>query len=133
MTMIAVVMNGDELVENVEVSVYANGELCGFSGETVRDSKHFITIGGENDDVLTFVVTTPEGDFYLSQTDVFQANAMRGSLAKPVVLQLGEATGIGTANAPSSTGNYYDLQGRKVEDVHKKGVYINLHKKVVVK
>lgn len=44
MTMVAVVMDGDELVENAVVSVYANGELCGFSGEAMSDSKHFLTI-----------------------------------------------------------------------------------------
>ena len=36
MTMIAVVMDGDELVENAQVSVYSGTELRAFSGEAIR-------------------------------------------------------------------------------------------------
>lgn len=135
MTMVAVVMDGDELIENAQVSVYANAELCGFSGEPVRDSKHFVTIGGEKDDLLTFVVTLSDGrEFVLSTSKVFEANAMLGSFNKPVVLQLNEATGIeDTEFVIRNSQSMYDLLGRKVEDIHKKGVYINQHKKVVVK
>ena len=102
MTMIAVVMNGDELVEDAQVSVYANGELCGFSGEAISAKSsetvaHFITIGGENNDVLTFVVSTEEGDYVVATNEVFKADAQRGTMAQPVVLQLGEATSIDMA------------------------------------
>ena len=136
MTMVAVVMNGDEIVENAQVSVYANGELCGFSGKPVSDSKHFLTIGGENPDMLTFVVTLSDGkEFVFATSKLFEANAMLGSLDKPVVLQLlNEATGIeDTEFVIRNSQPVYDLQGRKVQDVHKKGVYINQHKKVVIK
>lgn len=135
MTMIAVVMNGDELVENAEVSVYAGTELRGQSTEAVKDGKHFLTIGGKSgeDDVLTFVVTTGESTYYLNQTELFHANAMMGSMAQPYVLQLGGTTGV-NAIEYAPVDNYYDLQGRKVENAHmRKGVYINQSKKVVVK
>ena len=135
MTMIAVVMNGDELVENAEVSVYAGTELRGQSTEVVKDGKHFLTIGGKSgeDDVLTFVVTTGESTYYLNQTELFHANAMMGSMAQPYVLQLGGTTGV-NAIEYAPVDNYYDLQGRKVENAHmRKGVYINQSKKVVVK
>ena len=137
MTMIAVVMNGDELVENAEVSVYAGTELRGQSTEAVKDGKHFLTIGGKSgeDDVLTFVVTTGESTYYLNQTELFHANAMMGSMAQPYVLQLGGTTGVDAIdNSQLTIDNYYDLQGRKVENAHmRKGVYINQSKKVVVK
>ncbi|MBR4898106.1 MAG: hypothetical protein IKZ48_04900 [Prevotella sp.] len=135
MTMIAVVMNGDEMVENAEVSVYAGTELRGQSTAPVKDGKHFLTIGGKSgeDDVLTFVVTAGESTYYLNQTELFHANAMMGTMAQPYVLQLGGTTGVNAVEyAP--VDNYYDLQGRKVENAHmRKGVYINQNKKVVVK
>ena len=96
MTMIAVVMNGDEVVENAQVSVFANTELRGYSAETVRDGRHFLTIGGQGGqtDILTFVVETEDEVFSLPYYEVFVADAQRGSMAQPVVLQLSEATGI---------------------------------------
>jgi hypothetical protein len=134
MTMIAVVMNGDEVVENAQVSVYANGELRAFSGEAIRVNQceseanntdrvnpcqsvaHFLTIGGEDADMLTFVVETEDGEFMLSQTDVFAANALRGTLAKPVVLQLAEATGIDMAvnGVDIKSIQLFDASGRLV-------------------
>lgn len=97
MTMIAVVMDGDKVVENAEVNVYAGTELRGFSAAAVRDSRHFITIGGEDAQMLTYVVKTAEGEYQLQQADIFQANAMKGTMAQPYVLQLNETTGIDTA------------------------------------
>jgi hypothetical protein len=47
--------------------------------------------------MLTFVVETPEGEYMLSQTETFKADAQRGTMAEPVVLQLSEATGIDMA------------------------------------
>ena len=41
-------MNGDEIVENAEVSVFAGAELCGLTTKAVKDGKHFLTIGGED-------------------------------------------------------------------------------------
>lgn len=99
MTMIAVVMDGDELVENAEVSVYAGTELRGQSTAAISNGKHFITIGGENADVLTYVVKTAEGEYQLQQADIFQKDAMKGSMAQPYVLQLAETTAIDMAHA----------------------------------
>ena len=86
--------------------------------------------------MLTFVVTLSDGkEFVFATSKLFEANAMLGSLDKPVVLQLlNEATGIeDTEFVIRNSQPVYDLQGRKVQDVHKKGVYINQHKKVVIK
>ena len=136
MTMIAVVMNGDEPVENAEVSVYAGTELCGQSAEAVRNGKHFITIGGTKGEasVLNFVVRTDDGEFFLQQSDLFQADAVRGTMAQPYVLQLGDALGIDHLTNNAAGQQLYDLQGRKVTDAQvKKGVYITNRQKVIVK
>ena len=99
MTMIAVVMDGDKMVEDAEVSVYAGAELRGLSTAAISNGKHFITIGGENAEVLTYVVKTTEGEYQLQQADIFQKDMVKGSVAQPYVLQLREATGIDLINS----------------------------------
>ena len=99
MTMIAVVMDGDKMVEDAEVSVYAGAELRGLSTAAISNGKHFITIGGENAEVLTYVVKTAEGEYQLQQADIFQKDMAKGSVAQPYVLQLSEATGISLINS----------------------------------
>ena len=139
--MIAVVKDGERVIEDAVVSVYVGNELRGQSTALSLNGNsegvlHFLTIGGNVEgDVLTFVVSTSEGDHYLTQTDVFQANAMRGTMAQPVVLQLNGTTGIDAIdNSQLTIDNYYDLQGRKVNSANmSKGVYINRHQKKVVK
>lgn len=136
MIMVAVVMNGDEMVENAEVSVYAGTELCGQSTEAVLNGKHFVTIGGTKGEanVLNFVVRTDDGEFFLQQSDLFQADAVRGTIVQPYVLQLSDAMGVEHLTTNAAGQQLYDLQGRKVTDAHvKKGVYINNRQKVIVK
>ena len=143
MTMIAVVMDGDELVENAQVSVYSGAELRAFSGEAIRinlseteaisgeanrikpceTEAHFLTIGGNGEaETLTFVVTTEDGEYMLSQTMTFQTDAMKGSLAQPYVLQLGGTTAIDLATGGMGVKSVqlYDNAGRLVRsDVQK--------------
>ena len=114
MTMIAVVMNGDELVEESQVSVYAGTELRGLSTTPVVDGRHFLTVGGTGGqaDVLTFVVTLDDQEYYLQQTETFQADALKGTLDEPYVLQMGEATNIAQlASAELKTLRVYDTNG----------------------
>ena len=114
MTMIAVVMNGDELVEEAQVSVYAGTELRGLSTTPVVDGRHFLTIGGTGGqaDVLTFVVTLDDQEYYLQQTETFQADALKGTLDEPYVLQMGEATNMAQlSNAQLKTLRVYDTNG----------------------
>ena len=121
MTMIAVVMQDDEIVEDAQVSVYANRELRAFSAEAVANNRHFLTIGGQDGDhdILTFVVTTAEGDFMVANNETFVANAMRGTTTQPVVLQLREATGIDSAVSGMSIKSIqlFDSTGRLVRSI----------------
>ena len=114
MTMIAVVMNGDEIVENAEVSVFAGAELCGLSTATVN-GKHFLTIGGEGAELLTYVVKTAEGEYLLQQSDIFQKDVMKGSMAQPYVLQLAETTAIDMAQMSNIKSiQLIDASGRTI-------------------
>ena len=110
MTMIAVVMDGDELVENAEVSVYAGTDLRGLSTATIS-GKHFITIGGEGAEMLTYVVKTADGEYMLQQNDVFQKDVMKGSMAQPYVLQLAETTAIDMAQLSSDIKSIQLIDG----------------------
>ena len=109
------------------MSVYCVTELRGLSTGAVRDGRHFLTIGGNAGvaDVLTFVITTAAGDFAAtvsaptvaggstaSSTETFQADALRGSMSQPVVLQLGEPTGIATMGMGIKSIQLYDGTGR---------------------
>ena len=114
MTMIAVVKNGNEVVADAQVSVYAGTELRGLSTTPVVDGRHFLTVGGTGGqaDVLTFVVTLDDQEYYLQQTETFQADALKGTLDEPYVLQLGEATNIAQlSNAQLKTLRVYDTNG----------------------
>ena len=119
MTMVAVVMNGDDVVENATVSVYAGTELRGQSSQAVLDDMHFVTIGGSNGvaDVLTYVVTTDDGQSYvLRNSDMFVADAQMGTVQQPYVLQIGKATDIDLARGDLEVEKVvlYDGSGRMV-------------------
>jgi len=114
MTMIAVVKNGEELVEEAQVSVYAGTELRGLSTAPVADGRHFLTIGGTGGvaDMLTFVVTIDGQEYYLMQTETFQADALKGTMEQPYVLQTSEATGLSMPLATNlKTIRIYDTNG----------------------
>ena len=49
------------------------------------------------------------------------------------ILFTGETTGIATATRTEATGDLYDLNGRKVLNPTRKGIYIQNGKKVVIK
>jgi hypothetical protein len=117
--MVAVVMNGDDVVENATVSVYAGTELRGQSSQAVLDDMHFVTIGGSNGvaDVLTYVVTTDDGQSYvLRNSDMFVADAQMGTVQQPYVLQIGKATDIDLACGDLEVEKVvlYDGSGRMV-------------------
>jgi hypothetical protein len=42
-------------------------------------------------------------------------------------------TGIGSISAPARSGDIYDLQGRKLQTLPQKGMYIMNGKKILVK
>ncbi len=58
-------------------------------------------------DMLTFVVKCAEGEFFLTQTEQFKANANKGTVAAPYVLQLDESTSIANALKGMPAGVYF--------------------------
>lgn len=131
MTVIARVVDGENIVEDAEVSVWSGGELRGRSRQAVTDDLHFVTIAGDSDThVLRFVISRNGKDYLLTQTMIYDNDAVEGTLTSPYLLQLGDATGI---DAVFSEGveSIYDLTGRRIDTIRQKGVYIvNGQKKV---
>lgn len=94
MTIIAEIKDGEFVVDNATVSVYADGRLCGRSSAPVIGSKHFVTIGGNSKSMLTFVIETPSTTKQISQMLTFSADAHLGTVDQPYVLQMSGATVI---------------------------------------
>lgn len=131
MTVIARVVDGENIVEDAEVSVWSEGELRGWSRQAVTDDLHFVTIAGDSDTrLLRFVITLDGNDYLLTQTMTYDNDAVEGSLASPYLLQLGDATGIDAVFSEGAE-SIYDLAGRRIGTIRQNGVYIaNGQKKV---
>lgn len=102
MTMIAVVKENGEIVDNAQISVYAGEERRGFSAQPVHDGRHFITIGGAQgeEENLSFIVTLPDGRMaWVPVRYTFNADAHYGSMAEPVLLVIGSTQDKETHNA----------------------------------
>ena len=89
MNVIAYVKDGDDIVENAKIEVFADNVLRGVSNQSVIDNKHFLTIHGDSsNDVLSFKVTI-DGDVYeISNVMSFNDDAVVGTLDNPYILQI---------------------------------------------
>ena len=91
MNVIAIVKNGDDVVENAVIEVFAADAIRGMSEQSIVDDKHFLTIYGDTSaDSLGFNVTV---DGYVYETGnmlCFAEDAVFGSLENPYVIQIGD-------------------------------------------
>ncbi len=132
MTMLAVVMSGATVVEDAQVSVFANGEWRGASTQALRDGIHFLTVGGEAGDKepLTFIVTLENGHTAAIPSDLFfEADAHYGTMIQPVIIRLDSPTALDNTGAETAqpqkvlyrgmlyiirNGELYDATGKKL-------------------
>ncbi len=132
MTMLAVVMSGATVVEDAQVSVFANGERRGSSTQALRDGIHFLTVGGEAGDKepLTFIITLENGHTAAIPSDLFfEADAHYGSMLQPVIIRLDSPTALDNTGAETTqpqkvlyrgmlyiirNGEIYDATGKKL-------------------
>lgn len=122
MTMIAVVMDGSRRISNAQVSVFAGDELRGLSSKAVIDDTHFLTIGGQSGqtELLQFVVQTDDGEYLLTQKQTFVADAQMGSIDKPHMLQLSQATPVRNLTSGNQIESIciYDASGALVRRIN---------------
>lgn len=135
MNMIAVVKDGDIVLENAQIIAYVDGEERGFSETSLKDGKHFVTIQGEGSgDVLRFVVKIGEELFSIADPLYFSANSLCGSMSDPYVLQIDAALADSdihlsrsgnlltiTAGAGLQSVKTYDAEGRVVHQEAESG------------
>jgi hypothetical protein len=89
MNVIAVVKDGDAVVENAAVEVYADNSLRGVSEQSVVDNKHFMTIYGDKSaERLTFNVVVDDIIYEVENTISFSEDAVVGTLDNPYIIQL---------------------------------------------
>ena len=130
--MLAVVMSGATVVEDAQVSVFANGEWRGSSTQALRDGIHFLTVGGEAGDKepLTFIVTLENGHTAAIPSDLFfEADAHYGTMLQPVIIRLDSPTALDNTGAETTqpqkvlyrgvlyiirNGELYDATGKKL-------------------
>lgn len=134
MTIVAQVMNGDEIVEGAQVAVLSDNDVRALSQEpvTYNDSElHFLTVFGKSGDKLHYVVTVDDTDYIVTETLTFQNDGISGSPVAPLMLQIGDATGIKGVQGEGAD-RFYDLSGRRLsKKFANHGVYIKNGTKVV--
>ena len=145
MTMTAMVKKAGQTLTNAEIGVFADGDECRATAVTREDGRAYITIPGDEECQLTFLVAVNGKVYGTTQTVDYAVDAEYGSYSSPFIIDLDNATGIEALDDLTQLNNCYDLQGRKVNvplgfaawlvqerSTLKKGIYVvNGQKKVI--
>ncbi len=117
-----------------DATALAGNLLVGCLGETNLDANanFYVLSVGEGDraefqSLSQMGATIPAGKAYLDATSV-------SGVGSRLIINFDDVTGIDAVeNAPLTLENCYNLQGQKVENVKKGGLYIINGRKVVIK
>ena len=132
---VKVVADGKALA-GIEVAAFADDE-CRTAAVTNDEGIAFLTIPGDETCELTFKVAVDGEVVVAPLTLTYETDAIYGTPKHPVVMNLGDATGIREMLNDNGMKSIYDLSGRKIqlEDQTRKlqkGIYIiNGQKKTV--
>ena len=131
------VMNSGKPVVHLELGVFVDNE-CRTSDVTDENGIAFLTIPGDHIGTMSFKLAVGDEIVEAAESFTYEADAIYGSPGNPVVLELGNATGIRTIdNSQITMDSYYDLSGRKFVKPStrqmSKGIYIINGQKQVVK
>lgn len=136
--MSAKIVKDNVAVSKAEIAIFA-GDECRAVAVTDDKGVAYLTIPGDDVATLTFQVAWG-GDIYeTAETVTYETDAVYGTPMNPMVIKLGNATGVDGINANGEIGTVYDLQGRKVEfmpgsSALEDGIYIiDGQKKAVIK
>ena len=128
MNVIAVVMDGETVIHDAKVYVYADEELRGQSMVTQKDDRHFITIHGEDNGAkLRFEVDINGKRMEIANPIYFAKDVLVGSPSQPYLIQLDNTTSIDcihisndddwmniVSDSELKSVDIYGLEGRKV-------------------
>lgn len=131
------VMNSGKPVAHLELGVFVDNE-CRTADVTDENGIAFLTIPGDHIGTMSFKLAVGDEIVEAAESFTYEADAIYGSPGNPVVLELGNATGIRTIdNSQITMDSYYDLSGRKFVKPStrqmSKGIYIINGQKQVVK
>lgn len=140
MNVIAVVVRDGQLLNNVEIGAFVNGECRGAIRSNEGSDYYFLTVMGSSADdqnrTVELRVFADGEEYVVDNSHTFITDLILGDLDEPYVLDLDEASGIKgvfTCEGLDDDG-WYTLQGFKLP--HKprlRGVYIHNGAKVVMK
>ena len=109
------VMKAGQPVTNMELGVFVEGE-CRAAEITNENGLAFLTIPGDDEGMLNFLLADGDDIVEASETFTYEADAVYGSPRNPVIIDLGNATGVEEIDNDNwSMDNCYDLAGRKVK------------------
>lgn len=103
MTVTAVVLDGDQVVTNAEVGIFA-GDECRASA-FAEDGLWFLTIPGDKTELLTIKVATDNPSSTIHQTPntlTYVEDAMIGTIAEPYIIQIGDDSAIDSVDGQKS-------------------------------
>ena len=140
MNVIAVVVRDGQLLNNVEIGAFVNGECRGAIRSNEGSDYYFLTVMGSSADdqnrLVELRIFADGEEYVVDNSHTFINDLILGNLDEPYVLDLDEASGIKgvfTGEGLDDDG-WYTLQGFKLP--HKprhSGVYIHNGAKVVIK
>ena len=114
MTIVGVVKDGDMMITEAEVGVFA-GDECRGANVSEADGLVFLTVAGEGyGDVLTLKVKVGNEIYQVKRTIVFEDDAALGTLDEPYIIQIGEETGV--EDAMITSAHVYVRDGELVVD-----------------
>ena len=131
------VMHSGKPVAHLELGVFVDNE-CRTADVTDENGIAFLTIPGDNVGAMSFKLAVGDEIVDAAESFTYEADAIYGSPSNPLVIDLGNATGIESIdNAQITMDSYYDLSGRKFVKPStrqmSKGIYIINGQKQVVK
>ena len=131
-------LEGLQNPEQYTIGAFVNGE-CRGEGNFVSGNKMMISVAGKSGEDVTFRLYNTVTGQISEIVESIKYSQMAGSLKNPVKFSAPSTTGIENimTGVDGNVSGVYDLNGRKIENVTKPGVYViktdNGTKKVVVK
>ena len=104
MAMVAhVVKDGEILAAHVTVSVFAEDDLRGYSDFSDAEGRHFVTIGGgDNQEQLTIIVRTEDDEYMVPGCITYRPGMIAGDCNHPFVIDLNQAVHVENATTGKS-------------------------------
>lgn len=114
MSLMAILTDNGQVIDDADIYVYAGEELCGYSAADDDAALHFVTIGNLGRGyALTFVVKRGDEEYVVRAGFDFKADTVVGSPDQPYVIELAEALGTESLHVGKAIERieYYDAAG----------------------